>query len=123
MDFKVNEQIVEGKGKSRDAVGELKQKIWAKCILDTAREMMLRNLDGDSTELLIHKQAAYANKVALVNRDWESPLGAIHIEIQSKKLEELIDWIAPETIKGKPLSAKAVNSQNSCLSVRRGKNQ
>ena len=48
-------------------------------------------------------------KLALVPKDEDSPLGAIHIEIQSRKLEEIIDWLAPETIDGKPL--KGISSK------------
>ena len=99
----VNKKIMEGRGKGREVLESIKQKIWARQILDTAREMLLRRIDGDVTELFIHKQAAYAGRLVLVNRDKESPLGAIHIEIQSGKLEELIDWIAPETFKGRPI--------------------
>ncbi|MBR9681927.1 MAG: hypothetical protein GOV00_03980 [Candidatus Altiarchaeota archaeon] len=103
LDFKVEQDIAVGKGKGKDLLDALRQKIWAKQILDTAREMLLRRIDGDLTELLIHKQAAYAKKMVLVNGDSGSPLGAIHIEIQSKQLEAIIEWIAPETVKGEPV--------------------
>ena len=105
IEFKADasKKRVEGKGRKRRLLDDLRHKIWNKQVLDTSREMMLGRMDGDLTNLMIHKQAAYVGKLVLVNRDEESPLGAIHIEIQSNKLEELIDWLSPETIKGKPI--------------------
>jgi len=80
----------------------LKEKIWGKKILDTVRAVLLRNLREKRTELLLHKQAAYAGKVGLVEFDDESPFGAIHVEICGN-LEEFIDWFSPKTKEGKPI--------------------
>lgn len=101
--FKIQENKIVGVGEGRRHLRDLKQKIWAKQILDTVRERLLKNLDGNSTEILIHKQAAAVRKLAFVKADGDSPLGAIHVIIQSSKLEFFIDWLAPETIKGKPI--------------------
>ena len=101
VSFKKEKDVLVGAGKRKDLVF-LKEKIWGKKILDTVRAVLLRNLREKRTELLLHKQAAYAGKVGLVEFDDESPFGAIHVEICGN-LEEFIDWFSPKTKEGKPI--------------------
>ena len=100
--FRKEEEKVVGIGKKSD-IEFLREKIWWKKILDTVRETLIQNLTNEKTELLLHKQAAFSGKVALVETDEESPFGAIHVEIMGKNLEEFIDWFSPKTKKGKPI--------------------
>ena len=109
--FKIYDNEIRGMGEGRRHLRDFKQRIWAKQVLDTVRKIMLRKLDGDSTEILIHKQAARVRKLAFVKKEDDSPLGAIHIKIQSSKLEFFIDWLAPETIRGKPIKGIILESE------------
>lgn len=72
-------------------------------ILDTARNIMLRNLMHNAVEFKLNKQAAFQGVVNFVENDSESPLGAIAIMISSAKINAVIDWLAPKTSHGKPL--------------------
>ncbi|MCI4436629.1 MAG: hypothetical protein JHC33_07445 [Ignisphaera sp.] len=72
-------------------------------ILDTSRNIFLKNLRGDTIEIRLHKQAAYQGIISFVDSDAESPLGSIYVIISSKNINALIDWLAPKTTHGKPL--------------------
>ncbi|HDR53839.1 MAG TPA: hypothetical protein ENN60_04210 [archaeon] len=93
----------EGQGEGREVLSEFRNAVWAKKILDTVRGRFIHRIEGNRTEILIHKQAAFVKKLGLVDSDRESSLGAIHVVIESEELEKLVDWLAPKTKEGKPV--------------------
>lgn len=73
-------------------------------ILDTARKIFLNGIKGDTTRFRLNKQVACIGKLNFP--PVEESLGSIHIEISAQNLGDLlkvIDWIAPQTIDGKPV--------------------
>jgi len=72
-------------------------------ILDSARNILLRHLKGNSVEFKLNKQAVYQGVISFVESDTESPLGAITILITSPKINLIIDWLTPRTSRGKPI--------------------
>ncbi len=73
-------------------------------ILDTARHVFLSGIEGDSIQFRISKQVAYVGKINFPAG--EESLCSIYVEISSENKEDLlkiIDWLAPETIDGKPV--------------------
>ena len=73
-------------------------------ILDTARKIFLNGIEGDTTKFRLNKQVAYIGKLNFPAG--KESLGSIHVEISAQNLSELflvIDWLAPETIDGKPV--------------------
>ncbi|MFZ3170063.1 MAG: RNA-binding domain-containing protein [Candidatus Methanoperedens sp.] len=73
-------------------------------ILDTARKIFLNGIEGDNTKFRLNKQVAYVGKLNFPAG--KQSLGSIHVEISAQNLSELflvIDWLAPETIDGKPV--------------------
>ncbi|MEZ0290528.1 MAG: RNA-binding domain-containing protein [Sulfolobales archaeon] len=92
-----------------DQVSSLKrfrERIWSQRILDTARSIMLSSLSNNRIEFKLHKQAAYTGRVSFVDDERESSLGAIRVVIETSNPNELIDWIAPKTSRGRPLWVK-----------------
>ena len=77
-------------------------------ILDTARSIMYSSRRGEILTIKLHKQSAYAGHISFISYDDESPLGPITITIVSDKLDEIIDWLAPRTSRGKPLWEREV---------------
>ncbi|NJD75495.1 MAG: hypothetical protein FIB08_00170 [Candidatus Methanoperedens sp.] len=72
-------------------------------ILDTARHIFLTGIEGNTIQFCMSKQVAFVGKVNFPAG--EESLGSIDIEIFAENKEELmriIDWLAPETIDGKP---------------------
>ncbi|MBI3859434.1 MAG: hypothetical protein HY296_04245 [Thaumarchaeota archaeon] len=59
-----------------------------------ARRLMLTAMMGDSTTIMLNRQAAAVGIVALCNSERESPLGPLLLTVSSRKIEEVIDWLA-----------------------------
>ena len=55
--------------------------------------MLINNLDGNTTSFLLNKQGAAAGVVALIDRESESPLGGLRIQIQCQPIQQVIDWL------------------------------
>jgi len=70
-------------------------------ILDTARKEMLSNRDGEVFVVHFNKQAACNGKVSFAVDD--GPLGNIALRVESERLLQLIDWLAPITEEGLPV--------------------
>lgn len=77
-------------------------------ILDTFRSVLLSNKVGNMTEFKLNKQSAYVGRATLVSLDSESPLGPITVKIVSDKIDEIIDWLAPKTVRGHPTEEKSI---------------
>lgn len=73
-------------------------------ILDTARHILMNNIEGTATRFHLNKQVALVGKVNFP--PGEESLGSIHVEILSDNIKDLmkvIDWLAPETVDGEPV--------------------
>lgn len=42
-------------------------------------------------------------KIHFSHPEAESPMGSIKISIRSSNIEELVDWLSPKTVEGRPL--------------------
>ena len=72
-------------------------------ILDAARSVLRRGIQGGRIVFYLHKQAATVGKVSFVGGDQESPMGAIRVTIEYPEPERVVDWLAPPTAMGRPL--------------------
>lgn len=73
-------------------------------ILDTARQVLLTGIEGNTSQFRLNKQVAFVGKVNFPAG--EESLGSIYVEISADNREDLmkvIDWLAPRTIEGKPI--------------------
>jgi len=89
---------IEGRG-GAESLSTFHRLLREQRILDTARSVMLRGRVGDSIQFRLNKQAATVGKVSFPPE--EEPLGSIHVQIRGPEM--LIDWLAPETLDGKPV--------------------
>ncbi len=70
-------------------------------IEDSARLVLMRGIVSDNKIVIhVHKQAAYVGHLSFVTEEKESPLGPITIIIETRNIRQLIDWLAPRTVKG-----------------------
>ncbi len=73
-------------------------------ILDAARNALKRGIQSKNRLVFyLHKQAAYQGKVSFVSGDHESPMGAIKVTIEHPDVKAVIDWLAPYTVRGRPV--------------------
>lgn len=93
--------VVESKELS--TLSPLHRKLREQRILETARTILKKNASKDSVTFFLNKQAAYAGHIHFCEPERESPLGPITVKISSENLDHLIDWLAPHTVKGKPM--------------------
>jgi hypothetical protein len=73
-------------------------------ILDTARHILLTGIEANTTQFRLNKQVAFVGKVNFPAG--EESMGSIYVEISTENREDLlklIDWLAPQTIEGKPV--------------------
>ena len=58
-----------------------------------ARRLLLSSIEGSTVTLMFNRQAAYAGVLALCGSEAESPLGPIYVTLESKQLEDVIEWL------------------------------
>ncbi|MHC1580653.1 MAG: RNA-binding domain-containing protein [Methanopyraceae archaeon] len=91
---------------ARLSLGRLYERLREQEILDAARRVLREGVTAEGSILFhLNKQAAFANAVSF-SEGGESPLGPIVVEIFPKDpddVDKVIDWLAPETIDGKPI--------------------
>jgi predicted RNA binding protein with dsRBD fold (UPF0201 family) len=96
--------VQEGEGfsaaLSTGDLGDLRRKFLAKKVGKTVGGQLWKNRQGTGTRLLFNRQAAFAGKVALVERYGDSPLGAVVLELPWD--EELVGWLTGVTKSPRP---------------------
>ncbi len=94
---------LNAESKELSALSPLHKKLREQKTLETARTILKKNSHGNSVTFCLNKQAAYAGHIHFCQPERESPLGPIVVKVTYEKLDLLIDWLAPHTIKGKPV--------------------
>ena len=96
-------QALSGEG-DLESLRTLHLRLREERILDTARKIFLNGIKGDTTRFRLNKQVACIGKLNFP--PGEESLGSIQVEISAENMGDLlkvIDWLAPETIDGKPV--------------------
>jgi len=106
VDLKLQDEVktLSGKG-DLESLRTLHLRLREERILDTARKILLNGIKNDATRFRLNKQVAFIGKLNFPVG--EESLGSIHVEISAKNLKDLflvIDWLAPETFDGKPVT-------------------
>ncbi len=87
-----------------DSLRKLHQLLREERILDTARNILLAGIAGNTIQFRLNKQVAFMGKVSFPAG--EERLGSIYVEISAENEEDVlkvIDWLAPGTLDGKPI--------------------
>jgi predicted RNA binding protein with dsRBD fold (UPF0201 family) len=66
-------------------------------IRDAARKILYRAVRDDKISFYLNKQVAYAGHVSFSEETAESPLGPLHVVIETAAPKQLIDWLAEKT--------------------------
>ncbi len=100
---KNGQNFLHGKAQGPEGFSKLYQRLRDQLIVESARKIMRRNIIDDTVTFYLHKQAAFMGKIHFCQPEAESPMGPIKISITSTNIEELVDWLCPKTVDGKPL--------------------
>lgn len=100
---KDDQNILHGKAQGLQSVSRIYQRLRDQLIVESARKIMRRSITGDTVVFYLHKQAAFVGKIHFCLPEAESPMGSIKVSIRSPNIEELVDWLSPKTVDGKPL--------------------
>lgn len=98
------EKLVFATSNERDGLAKLYNLFRQERILDAARKALFEGLSGNTITFYLNKQVAYVGHVSFCKPAAESPLGPIRIEIACENSRELINWLAPKTVGGRPVS-------------------
>ncbi len=91
--------VERGKDSARLGTGDpkalkrIKDKLRDRHVRSAARRQLLLNKSGDSSSLMLNRQAAAAGVIALCGTPEESPLGPIYLSVESDSLDAVIDWV------------------------------
>lgn len=99
---------VVGESKKIESLTKLHHLLRQERILDTVRSVLLNSKVGNTVEFKLHKQSAYVGRATIVTLDSESPLGPIVVKIVSDKVDEVIEWLTPKTVDGRPVRERQI---------------
>lgn len=86
-----------GEGKNIAVLEGFRGLIGRERIPDAARRVLRASITGGRTIFCLNKQVAAVKHVSFCEPEGESPLGPITVTIESDRLEEVIDRLAPKT--------------------------
>jgi predicted RNA binding protein with dsRBD fold (UPF0201 family) len=84
--------IVDGKDQS--SLERFRMILQRDRIRAAARSVLRRSVEGNRIVFYLNKQAAYAGHVSFSVPEGESPLGPIHVIVETETPEQFIDWLA-----------------------------
>jgi len=67
-------------------------------ILNAARAVLLKGIDGSKITFYLNKQVAYVERISFCEPLGESPLGPIRVEITCEDAREFVNWLSPRSV-------------------------
>ncbi len=89
----VGEGSVEVTSSDPAGLDKLHDQLRDRRVRGAARKRFLLGRSGDSTTVMMNRQAAAAGVVALCDSEEESPLGPLNLTIASDDLDAVIQWL------------------------------
>jgi uncharacterized protein len=68
-------------------------------IRDAARKLLFHSMNGNRLSFCLNKQVAFAGHISFSEQTAESPLGPIHVTIESDDPLQVIEWLAEKSVK------------------------
>lgn len=92
---------VEIRGRAAEARSEdmapldpIRESLASRQTLGGLRRNMAGNVLDGTTRFLLNRQAAYAGVAAVCDTPEESPLGPIEVEVESRRIDDIILWMS-----------------------------
>lgn len=95
-------KIIEAKASGIQTLANIHKKIRDHKIVQAFREELERNMDpiAGVIRFKLHKQALAVPAYHICQYEEESPLGPVEVEIHSPNVVEILNYLAPQTVKG-----------------------
>jgi len=87
--------VFQGYGK--EFLSPLRRLLFKYRILSAARRVLRRSLRGNVFHFCLNKQAAYSAQVSFCEKEGESPLGPLVIEVTTQDAGSFLDWLTSKT--------------------------
>jgi predicted RNA binding protein with dsRBD fold (UPF0201 family) len=94
--------ILRGQAAGPEALSNLAKKFRDQRILEAVRQVFLKGVEAGTLVFGLHRQAALTNRFHLCDLDDISAMGPIRVEISADNLADVVDYLTPPTMKGKP---------------------
>ena len=92
-----DKSLLTGRAEGLDSLRSFHDLLRREMILDAARGVMFKGLQGNTITFYLNKQVAYVGHVSFSQPEKESPLGPIRVRIECDNPRRLIDWLTPRT--------------------------
>ena len=86
----------ESDSESLASLDTIRESLMSRGVAGALRRSMTDNTRNNTTRLLLNRQAAYAGVAAICETPDESPLGPIEIEIESRRIHDIIRWMTTD---------------------------
>lgn len=90
-------KFLVGKSGGRVALERFHSLLRRELILDAARGVMFKGIEGNSITFYLNKQVAFVGHISFSLPERESPLGPIEVKINCENARKLIDWLTAKT--------------------------
>ncbi len=88
-----------GMGENIQLLGAFRELIIRERIPDSARRVFRSNIVYGRIMVCLNKQVAAVKHISFCEPQGESPLGPIIVTMESDRIEEVVDWLAPRTFR------------------------
>lgn len=93
VNIKINKETIHASSSSIESLQKIYDAINSHHSKNAYRRQLNQNMTNESSWFYLNKQAAYVNSVALCSESEESPLGPIKVVLNSKNIQEVIEWL------------------------------
>ncbi len=88
---------LNGTAKGQDSLVKLRNILRNDRVRDASRRLLHKSVKGNTIEFYLNKQVAYAGHISFSEETAESPLGPIHVTVESDDPRALVEWLAEKT--------------------------
>ena len=93
VDIKISNEALRATSTNLESLKKIYETINSHKTQNTYRRQLNLNLDNESTWFYLNKQAAFAKTILVCSESDESPLGPIKITLDSKNIEQVLEWL------------------------------
>ena len=93
VDIKISNEALRATSTNLESLKKIYETIHSHKTQNTYRRQLNLNLDNESTWFYLNKQAAFAKTISVCSESDESPLGPIKITLDSKNIEQILEWL------------------------------